>query len=63
MMAEPASDDSLTAIDDTSDKHSAAARRTSTTKLIFNDEVQRAIEQVGAIAIDVFQSFYLYLEP
>lgn len=50
MMADPVSDDSLTVIDDTSDKHLASTRLTSNTKLtriLFNDEVQKAIEQVG----------------
>lgn len=53
-MAEPVSDDSLTAIVDTSDRQHAAARLSSNTKLskiLFNDEVQKAIEQVGAVYI------------
>lgn len=54
MMADPVSDDSLTVIDDTSDKHPAATRLTPNTKLtriLFNDEVQKAIEQVGAQSV------------
>lgn len=53
-MAEPFSDDSLTAIEDTSDKQIASTRLTSNTKLtkiLFNDEVQKAIEQVGVVEV------------
>lgn len=50
MMAEPVSDDSLTAIDDANEKNVASTRlstNTKLTKILFNDEVQKAIEQVG----------------
>lgn len=51
IMAEPISDDSLTTIDDTHATKPSVARynpHTKLTKILFNDEVQKAIEQVGA---------------
>lgn len=54
MMTDPVSDDSLTVIDDTSAKHLASTRLTPNTiltRLLFNDEVQKAIEQVGAHSV------------